>query len=296
MSLITRLNERYPHLGFDGRPLAIACGDGWLGILHAFFTDADRSMTSGGTFTLQQVKEKMGGLHMNYATADVAPDTLRAIDDAYRLASARSFHICEVCGRRGCLNNLGGLWKVVCSEHADGELGKGVPFERPLNVNGLYSPDADPFVAARPTVTEFDAAPLIEGWLIEEQSEGGPQPWLYGWFFGEPGISDGEHGHTSPIVQMDDIVPPRWVRTERRLYRLGMYYPPAERELRYWAQKLARRPVPHGEPPGGSDDIEAILTFLRSTGRLRSTKIDRLEQAYREEQEHVHEVGRIGTP
>ncbi|WP_197423530.1 hypothetical protein [Sinorhizobium sp. Sb3] len=67
--------------------------------------------------------------------------------------------------------------------------------------------------------------------------------------------------------------------------------PPAERELRYWAHKLARRPVPYGEPPGGSDDIEAMLIFLRSNGRLQSTKIDRLEQAYWEDQEHVYEVG-----
>ncbi|WVT78095.1 hypothetical protein QM996_31740 (plasmid) [Sinorhizobium chiapasense] len=296
MSPITRLNDRYAHLGFDDRPLAIACGDGWQGILHAFFTEADKSMASGGTFTLQQVQQKMGGLRMQYATAGVAPDARRAIDDACRLASARSFHICEVCGRRGQLNNFRGRWKVVCSEHADGELGKGVPFEGPLNVHDPYFPDADPFVAVRPTVAEFDAAPIIEGWLIEEQSEGGPQPWLYGWFFGEPDTSDGEHGHTSPIVRMDDTVPPRWVRTERRLYRLGIYYPPAERELRYWAQKLARRPVPYGEPPGGSDDIEAMLNFLRSSGRLRSTKIDRLEQAYRIEHEHVHEVGKIGTP
>ncbi|MDK1376831.1 MULTISPECIES: hypothetical protein [unclassified Sinorhizobium] len=285
MSLITGLSDRYPHLGFDGRPLAIACDDGWLGILHAFFADANKAMAAGGMFTLQRVKEKMGGLTIHYAVADVAPDARRAIDDAYRLATARSFHICESCGRRGRLNNFNGLWKVACSEHADGELGKGVPFEGPSNPDDPYSPEADPFVAVRPTVTEFNAAPIIEGWLIEDQSESGPRSWLFGWFFGQPDISDGEHGHTSPIVQMDEMVPPRWVRTDNRLYRLGIYYPPSEREIRYWVQKLARRPVVHGEPPGGSDDIEAMLIFLRSTGRLRPTKIDRMEQAYRAEQE-----------
>ncbi|MBD9639026.1 hypothetical protein IB277_22335 [Ensifer sp. ENS07] len=295
MSLIFCLSDRYPHLGGDGRPLAIACGDGWLGVLHAFFTEADKVMAAGGSFTLQQVGEKMGGLRVRYDTAGVAPDARLAIDDACRLALARSYHICEVCGRRGRLTNFGGLWKVVCSEHADGELGQGLPFEGPLNAHDPYFPEADPFVAGRPTVTEFDSAPLIEGWLIEEESEGGPRLWLYGWFFGEPHTSDGEHGHTSPIVQMDEMVPPRWVRTDSRLYRLGIYYPPAEREIRYWAQKLSRGPVPYGEPPGGSDDIEAMLTFLRSSGRLRSTKIDRMEQAYREEQGHVHDVGKVRT-
>ncbi|MCY1746161.1 hypothetical protein [Ensifer sp. SL37] len=295
MRLIIRPNDRYPHLGLDRRPLAIACGEGWLGILHAFFTEADKVMAAGGSFTVLEVMEKKGVLHMHYAIAQIAPDARRAIDDASRLAAARSFHICEVCGRRGRLHTFGGLPKVVCSEHADGELGKGVPFEDPLNAPDPYFPDVDPFIAARPTVTEFDAAPIIEGWLIEEDSEGGRRPWLYGWFFSEPVTRDGEHGHTSPIVQMDDMVPPRWVRTDTRLYRLGMCYPPAEREIRYWAQKLSRRPVPYGEPPGGSDDIEAMLAFLRSSGRLRSTKIDRLEQAYREEPGHVQEVGKVRT-
>ncbi len=284
MSLITDLSDRYPHLGFDDRPFAVACDDGWLGILCAFFANADKAMAAGGSFMLLQVKEKMGGLRINYATADIAPDACRAIADAHRLASVRSFHVCEICGRRGRLNNFRGLWKVVCDEHADGEFAKGVPFEGPSNPDDPYSPEADPFIAVRPTVPEFDAAPLIEGWLIEGQGESGPLPWLYGWFFGQPDISDGEHGHTSPIVQMDDMMPPRWVRTDSRLYRLGMYYPPAEREIRYWVQKLARRPVVQGKPPGGTDDMEAMLFFLRSTGRLRTTKIDRMEQAYSEEQ------------
>lgn len=235
---------------------------------------------------IQQVKEKMGCLHIHYTTSDVAPDASRAIADAHRLASARSFHICEICGRRGRLSNFGGLWKVVCSEHADGKLGKGVvPFVGPLDADDSYSPEADSFVAARPTAAEFDAAPIIDGWVVEEQGESGSRPWLYGWFFGKPDIGDGEHGHTSPIVQMDDMVPPRWVRTGGRLYRLGMYYPPAEREIRYWVQKLSRRPVAYGAPPGGSDDIEAMLTFLRSSGRVRSMKVDRMEQSYRAEQE-----------
>ncbi len=282
MSLITGLSDRYPHLGFDG-PFAIECDDGWLGILHAFFADANKSMGAGETFKLLQVREKMGGLRIHYATAEVESDVRRAIADACRQASARSFHICEVCGRRGRLHSFHGLWKVVCSEHTDGELGKGVPFEGPFNAHDPYSPEADPFVLARPTVAEFDAAPIIEAWLIEEQGEGGPRSWLCGWFFGQPDIGDGEHGHTPPIVQMDEMVPQRWVRTEGRLYRLGRFYAPAEREIRYWTQKT-RGTVAHGEPPGGSDDIEAMLMFLRLTSRLRSTKIDRMELAYRVEQ------------
>ncbi len=61
----------------------------------------------------------MGCLHMHYATADVATDARRAIDDAHRLATSRSFHICEICGRRGRLNDFRGLWKVVRTERAN---------------------------------------------------------------------------------------------------------------------------------------------------------------------------------
>ncbi|MBZ7927542.1 hypothetical protein LAC79_38060 (plasmid) [Ensifer adhaerens] len=200
------------------------------------------------------------------------------------------FNVCEICGRRGQLNTFGGRWKVLCSDHADGALGRGDHLEGPRVALDVYSPETDPFVAARPTVREFDTAPIVEGWLIEEQGGGGPRPWLYGWFFGQPGTNNGEHGATDPIVQMDDMVPPRWARTENGLYRLGNYYPPAEREIRYWAQKLARRPVVCGEPPGGSHDVEAMLVFLRSTGRLRSMKIDRMEHAYSEEQQRHSSV------
>ncbi len=64
------------------------------------------------------------------------------------------------------------------------------------------------------------------------------RPWLYGWFFGHPDVSDGKHGHTGAIVALDPSLPPVWVQTEGRLYRLGTTYPPAQREIRYWAQKL----------------------------------------------------------
>ncbi|MBZ7927541.1 hypothetical protein LAC81_37020 (plasmid) [Ensifer adhaerens] len=90
MSLTTGLSDRYPHLGFDERPLAVQCGAGWLGILHAFFVDADKAMATGGSFTLLEVRGKVGGLCIDLATADLAPEAHRAITDAQRLASLRS--------------------------------------------------------------------------------------------------------------------------------------------------------------------------------------------------------------
>jgi hypothetical protein len=38
---------------------------------------------------------------------------------------------------------------------------------------------------------------------------------------------------------------------------------------------------------GGNDDSDGMLAFLRSTGRIRESKIDRLERAYRIERDRL---------
>jgi hypothetical protein len=127
----------------------------------------------------------------------------------------------------------------------------------------------------------LSSAPLLEGWAPAEG-----HTWMHGWFFDHPEIEDGTHGHTSPVLEMDRGTPPRWVRTESRVYRLGRFYPSAEREVRYWAQKHGQ-PHIRGSVPGGDDDIDGMLAFLRSTGRIRGSKIDRLERAYRIERDRL---------
>jgi hypothetical protein len=128
----------------------------------------------------------------------------------------------------------------------------------------------------------LSSAPLLEGWAPADGHS-----WMHGWFFDHPEIEDGTHGHTSPVLEMDGGTLPRWMRTESRMYRLGRFYLPAEREVRYWAQKHSGQPVVRGGVPGGSDDIDGMLAFLRSTGRIRGSKIDRLEQAYRIERDRL---------
>ncbi|MBY3314670.1 hypothetical protein [Rhizobium laguerreae] len=153
-----------------------------------------------------------------------------------------------------------------------------------LEVAERHNRDCEREIARHiPTTAELDAAPWLEGWAMADEGH----PWMHGWFFGHPEIEDGTHGHTSSVLQVDEAQPPRWVRTESRLYRLGVFYPPAEREIRYWTQKHSGRPVGRGDVPGGSDDIETMLAFLRSTGRIREAKVDRMEQAYREERERL---------
>lgn len=128
---------------------------------------------------------------------------------------------------------------------------------------------------------ELSLSPLLEGWALAQDGA-----WIHAWFFGHPEIEDGTHGHTSRTVEIDAGPNPRWARSETRLYRLGTFYPPAEREIRYWTQKHSGKRVPAGDAPGGSD-IEMMIKFLRSSGRIRSSKIDSLEAAYYNERKQM---------
>lgn len=82
-----------------------------------------------------------------------------------------------------------------------------------------------------PTADELQAAPLLEGW-----------------FYAHPEIADGDHRHTSPVVDMD-------------------------------------RDSPLGTTPGGSDDIVAMLDFIKQTKPFSDSRLARMEKAYREERE-----------
>ncbi|MBO9126930.1 MULTISPECIES: DUF6634 family protein [unclassified Rhizobium] len=133
-----------------------------------------------------------------------------------------------------------------------------------------------------PSEAELENAPTLIGWLFERPSD--QKPWLYGWFVGHPEIADGDHGHTSTLIAIDPNEPPTWAKTESRVYRLGAWYPPAERELRYWAQKIRqRRQVAFEIAPGGGDDIEEMIAFLGKEKLFRERKLVRMVNAYREE-------------
>ncbi|MGO7788367.1 hypothetical protein ACC703_12910 [Rhizobium ruizarguesonis] len=272
----------FPGLGFDALPWGIECDNGWLPILADFCASVG-AVVSPGDFSLVQVKEKFGALQVYYALRKVDPETERAVSDARDVAFKRSLHVCEVCGKRGRVNYFDGLYKTVCQEHANSEFGIGMPVETADDVisDHEYDASSDPFVTIRPTAEEFHTAPLLVGWALADDE----LPWIHAWFFDHPEITDGTHGHTSPLVKLDDVEPPQWARTETRLYRLGIHYETAEREIRYWTQKHLGVPMTRGSAPGGNADIETMLAFLRSTGRLRRIKVDKLEQAYLKERE-----------
>ena len=153
MDKIAELADRYPHLTFGNLRFGIECGDDWADILHAFLATAEEATARGdGTLHLLQIKEKMGGLRIYYRTSDTPQRDWIGIDEAYYLAEARSFHVCEHCERRGLLTYNGFLYATRCAEHA-AELEAEPVFPGPcmkIVIAGAvepYDPDADPFIS-----------------------------------------------------------------------------------------------------------------------------------------------------
>ncbi|WP_426131799.1 hypothetical protein [Pararhizobium sp. PWRC1-1] len=155
MDKIADLANRYPHLTFGNLRFGIECGEGWADIIRAFLVTAEQvTAAEGGTLHLLQIKEKMGGLRIYYRLADTPQRDWIGIDEAYYLAEARSFHVCEHCGRRGVLTYNGILYATRCTEHAaelESEPVSPGPSMNIIVANTVvpYDPDEDPFVFMR---------------------------------------------------------------------------------------------------------------------------------------------------
>lgn len=77
------------------------CGDGWFNLLDDLFK---KMVATGIPTTLEQVKEKWGGLRI-YA------NTVGATSDLISIAEEESYSICELCGDPGKLYTVG--WHAV---------------------------------------------------------------------------------------------------------------------------------------------------------------------------------------
>ncbi|MDW5312999.1 hypothetical protein [Rhizobium sp. PL01] len=149
--------RRFPSVILRNLPFGFECGDGWAEIIHEFFSAAHKALNDGkGTLHVLQVKEKMGALRISFRTAGLSQEAQRSIDEAYGLAEARSFHVCEQCGRRGRLCCNGMWYGTLCAEHAaeaDADpvfRDSGLAFRIVVgNSIALYDPRSDPFMSTR---------------------------------------------------------------------------------------------------------------------------------------------------
>lgn len=107
----SNLKSKYPltlnHLSY------FECNDGWQYLLDdlCFVIEQHLKFKKLEDVYAVQVKEKFGSLrfYMSY------PDDF--IEGAIALAEKQSGKTCEICGKSGTIENLGGWLKSLCSEH-----------------------------------------------------------------------------------------------------------------------------------------------------------------------------------
>ncbi|NKK58798.1 hypothetical protein GFM44_23145 [Rhizobium leguminosarum bv. viciae] len=155
----------------------------------------------------------------------------------------------------------------------------------------------------QPSTDELASAPFIKAWTLKARPLARFGPQLWGWVYGHPTVGEGNYAHSSPVVAMDVMTPPRWARTESRLYRLGDACGPVEWEIRLLARSLKihgertrqddmddeldARENPHdgGWPTAELDEVEQMIVNMRRfrKGRVTPEKLDALLCAYRAE-------------
>lgn len=90
-------------------PAIIDCDDGWSKLI----VDCHRELRSvDHDYTIAQIKEKFGGLRYYFASSD--PSLYKQMGQIVAKYEKESFRICEVCGKSGTTENIGGLIKTLC--------------------------------------------------------------------------------------------------------------------------------------------------------------------------------------
>lgn len=88
-------------------------GEGWHQLLH----ELEAALNAiDPDFTLQQVKEKFGGLRY-YATTEKKGDLSDLFHTEIRVAEQKSTHICEECGEPGETHSIHGWYRTLCDQH-----------------------------------------------------------------------------------------------------------------------------------------------------------------------------------
>lgn len=106
------LKDELPWL--DGVPPAVACDKGWDMLIRQLHT---RIVGIDPDYRVVQVKEKYGGLRY-YVVMSAGLDELlhHRVSEAISEAEEESFHICELCGQPGELND-GPWYRTRCTLH-----------------------------------------------------------------------------------------------------------------------------------------------------------------------------------
>lgn len=96
-----------------GKPVGIACGEGWYTLLDELCDQLQHETDEQGApqVVAYQIKEKLGGLRFYIGSARVTQHAL------IRFAEALSYRTCETCGGVGQLYDKDGWFLTRCVAH-----------------------------------------------------------------------------------------------------------------------------------------------------------------------------------
>ena len=80
-------------------------GPGWAPIVNMLYDEIERLEASGYSISVEQVKEKFGGLRFYWHAVDLPDNIWNAFDSAVIDAEHASYETCEDCGELGTLRN-----------------------------------------------------------------------------------------------------------------------------------------------------------------------------------------------
>ncbi len=149
------------HRSFLAPQFSFECGPGWIGILAVLFAALEAELPTGTVLCVTQIKEKFGGLRVYRQAEPGMPDQLQwRIYRLIALAEARSFHVCERCGRPARLWERQGFFVTACDRHADedGSEHRGRP-ARPIDLHPVYERFEDEQVWYRYDLERDDFVP-----------------------------------------------------------------------------------------------------------------------------------------
>jgi hypothetical protein len=111
------MNRNYKHIGL----VEFECGPGWIPLIETALTIIDNhlhrkhmSNPNAGHITLDQVKEKFGGLRIYFTDHSHYSEY---IDGVFDFAEAISHNICEECGKPGKTRGDLSWMKTLCADH-----------------------------------------------------------------------------------------------------------------------------------------------------------------------------------
>lgn len=111
----------YPQVFQAGHPrCGFGVGRGWEALIRELCQGIEDLLPKEHNFSVQQVKEKFGGLRFYTFSPELPEETRDKIDKLISLAESRSFGACEVCGAPGERDQGGfrfGWIKTLCPEH-----------------------------------------------------------------------------------------------------------------------------------------------------------------------------------